>query len=954
MVHQDPASEGTLEELRRVVLALPHMPHNIVDDTRHEKVLSYISAFIAQEDPALYHTMLMDWAILDIFEQCLAPGQDYRVSCVALRLLGYLLKHNTVTDTTLTKSKEPFSVWQMLETRYRTTILDFIINNTAGTEALTRFACWSALEQVATHDAGVQWLISTGRIAEAVNTALKDTSSYVLEAACRFLVAIIENRGIEKTTAHDVLMDTLLGSISLYNLIHTMLLDKASERNRLAGLEFLWVVTNARSERCLAFLKQSQLFFSYMELLMDDSRLVRSRSLDIFSILLESSPFPLAILGKDTSSSCNMDVDRSEDEALVDCYKYLLENDIHSLMSQSDSLKALHVATGILDAMIKPLSTFKEMHGQGTEFKDIILSIVLWIIQAMQVYTKGDPQEWQHIHVLAVSIVGHGKLAHLLNNEGFQQRIKSNSHAKPVRGGASTKNRSGTLPKTIVLSALKALQSLATLFPQTVEQSVSINIVLSILFDEKLCADQRVVKACLATLPIVLKTKVQNGHLLDDQLFSSAMKVILGLLQRPDGGSTLLRLTLSTLQEFFADDTLGRVLVEEKVGKDLADSLSVKLYDTEWDVRDNAVEFIGNLFVKGGPDHGVAWALKYDQLESIFLKLMDEEAYVRAASIHAFEKIMRDARGWKGMRASQLEDRLSRQLPVLIRDSEAFVRRAVLEVMICLVSERESGTVLMVNGTDLFVDFTFMYKLTLDDPDWEVRIRACEFLAAVWEHCVALDERADYRERAAKRMKDAVAQAKVSDMAMKKDADISSSSISTSSPLPPNWWFYDIKGDKILLEATQDASRMVRLSSVETLKKIKASIEARLGSEGSYPDLLQQRQVVSEPVKEDDGDDVVAYEGNGTSKKRREMTTGTEMQTETGSGTKSGTRTSVESKHPHAAFYQALDELDFIRLDASTSVEQLYQEVLDVERVEDVVMAESENPNDGNNVLDCY
>lgn len=56
-----------------------------------------------------------------------------------------------------------------------------------------------------------------------------------------------------------------------------------------------------------------------MSLLTDDSRLVRSRSLDIFSILLDSTPYPLGILGSDKDVSSTMDVDRSEDEALVDC-----------------------------------------------------------------------------------------------------------------------------------------------------------------------------------------------------------------------------------------------------------------------------------------------------------------------------------------------------------------------------------------------------------------------------------------------------------------------------------------------------------------------------------------------------------------------------------------------------------------------------------------------------------
>ncbi|KAG0329114.1 hypothetical protein BG004_002398, partial [Podila humilis] len=702
MVHQDLASEGTLEELKRVVEALPRMPHNIVDDTRHEKVLSYVSAFIAQEDPALIHTMVA----------CLAPGQDYRVSCVALRLLGFLLKHDTVTDATLYKEGEPNTVWQCLEQQYQSTVLDFMIKNTTGEEALTRYSCWFALEKAVGYDAGAQWLMTTGMVANSVNTALKDTSSYVLEAACRFLVAIIENRGIEKTTAHDALMDTLLESISLYHLIQSMLADQTSEKNRLAGLEFLWIVTNKRSERCQAFLKQSQLFCTYMSLLADDSRLVRSRSLDIMSILLESTPYPLNILKNDMDSTgVTMDVDSSEDEALVECYNYLLEHDVRSLMIQSsDSLKALHVATGILDSMIKPLSTHRDMSGLGTHFKAILLSIILWIIQAMQEYSKGNRDAWQHIHISTVIVQGDGQLAKLLNTDGFQEKVKLHSKSKPMqsRGGAGGRggfgSRGGTLPKTIVLSALKALQDMAKLFPEIVEQSVAINTVLSILFDTKLCADQRVFKACLTTLPVVLKTKVHNGHLLDDgQLFSSAMNVVLDLLNTKastaTNGSTSLKLTLTAIQEFFADDTLGRVLVQEE----LADSIEVKLYDAEWDIRDNAVEFIGALFAPGGPEHGVEWALKHDQLESVFNKLTDEEAYVRATSIHAFETIMRDSRGWKGMCIKQLESRFSRQLPELIRDSEAFVRRAVLEAMICLVGERESGTVLMVNGTDLFV-----------------------------------------------------------------------------------------------------------------------------------------------------------------------------------------------------------------------------------------------------------
>lgn len=85
MTHvQSATSEKTLDELRRVVVNLPTMPKNIVDDTRHEKVLSYVAAFIAQADPTLMQTMLREWAILDIFQVRLITMSCLYFWCIAL------------------------------------------------------------------------------------------------------------------------------------------------------------------------------------------------------------------------------------------------------------------------------------------------------------------------------------------------------------------------------------------------------------------------------------------------------------------------------------------------------------------------------------------------------------------------------------------------------------------------------------------------------------------------------------------------------------------------------------------------------------------------------------------------------------------------------------------------------------------------------------------------------
>jgi hypothetical protein len=185
---------------------------------------------------------------------------------------------------------------------------------------------------------------------------------------------------------------------------------------------------------------------------------------------------------------------------------------------------------------------------------------------------------------------------------------------------------------------------------------------------------------------------------------------------------------------------------------------------------------------------------------------------------------------------------------------------------------------------------------------------------------MALDEKVDYRVRAAKRLKD-------SDSEHQED---------TPPPRPSSWWFYDIKGDQILVEASQDSSRLVRLASVETLKQIKASLEQR---QGSFMYSTATNGTGSEQGAIDDD-----------RQRKRPVGVGTNRDDSLPASVDSN----MTGQHPHAQFYAVLCGLNFERLDATTSVEQLYEEVLNVERVEDVVMAESEKPNDGNNILDCY
>ena len=48
------------------------------------------------------------------------------------------------------------SVWRRLETQYPS-VLEYMIDNTFGQEALTRYSCWFALERAVQYDKGAQW-----------------------------------------------------------------------------------------------------------------------------------------------------------------------------------------------------------------------------------------------------------------------------------------------------------------------------------------------------------------------------------------------------------------------------------------------------------------------------------------------------------------------------------------------------------------------------------------------------------------------------------------------------------------------------------------------------------------------------------------------------------------------------------------------------------------------------
>ena len=57
-----------MEKLQKVVKSLPYMSKDIVDDTIHEKVLSYLSEYASQGPETV--AKFIEWNILDIIRVC--------------------------------------------------------------------------------------------------------------------------------------------------------------------------------------------------------------------------------------------------------------------------------------------------------------------------------------------------------------------------------------------------------------------------------------------------------------------------------------------------------------------------------------------------------------------------------------------------------------------------------------------------------------------------------------------------------------------------------------------------------------------------------------------------------------------------------------------------------------------------------------------------------------------
>ncbi|RIA87613.1 armadillo-type protein [Glomus cerebriforme] len=849
-----------MEKLQNVVKSLPHMSKDIVDDTIHEKVLSYLSEYASQGPEAV--AKFLEWNILDIIHTCIVKVhenvQDCRIMALSIRFLARLLANDDRHNTPL---------FSQLYTNY-IGILYFILDNAFNEAALMRYSCIEALEQIVTYNLGAKWFLESNKSHQIVAKCYDDSSTYVTVAASKLLLSIINSCSLfaklsltpnwKNTETQDALMEFLITSLDLFNKINQLMFDSSVDiSRRLEALQLIWTLANSRTNNAIEFLKQGHLLNQLNVLLTDPDRNIRARANDILCIVLEWVPDPISLFKK----SGSLDTKDSTTETL----NYIINDFVFPLWNTDSNFEMVTMAVNVLESSIRLV----ERVSKG---KIIVASVFMdLLIFLLSFATNQENPATFHFEVLY--------------ENGTFEKLKKLFHTK--RNFASR--------KSLILNILHTIRVISQKNAAAVANTSSICVILDILFMPEYNTDQRIMKEALSIIPVVLFTKIDYNKINDQEIVNKTLQTIQFLALDSKIECRGMILLLEAMQKLLCANVMGRYILNSKYGKEWADTLIFRACDLRWDIRDSILEFIGGLLDKSSNvGSGVNFVLKYDLSKVVFAKINDEEPYVRASCLKAIKNIIRNPKGWQYVVSGRMQEDIALKLPSMMRDSEAFVRRAVMELMVCFIVERDCGTILLDDRNAEIMNPKIIDKI-MDDPDFYVRISGCQFLASIWDHCE--QDRLSYGQKRTKHNK----------------------SISGGSLLigQDSSWFYWLEGDKLLVAAAEDSSRLVRDEVLVILKRLKYYLEKVVSNQdhGLLPTPNNSDSQISHKRLIDES-------------------------------------TSLKQKHYN--FYQNICLIDFERLEATIDVEHLYKEAL--ESVSTKMMIETDMMEDGNDdyAMDCY
>ncbi|KAJ2009719.1 hypothetical protein GGI04_000209 [Coemansia thaxteri] len=252
--------------MRGVLEQLPAMSGKIVDDTRHEKVLSYMGLFL--ESPNSIE-QLMDWGLLDVAWRCIQADSDYRVSAVAVRFLG----------DCLVAPAQGRRVWQAMNHGDGKRVLRWIVSNVDSQHALVRFSCLYFVRQAASM--GDERFIALADDIDYQRYLLRrllDSSYFVVTEACALLGCMFYRAGT---------MDPPL--CGLVERLACRPFDKQPTPHKTAVLAAASTLFSIHAEPVRVYALEQFSLDRLQPYLFDNDRLIRDRALDVLELTLRAS-----------------------------------------------------------------------------------------------------------------------------------------------------------------------------------------------------------------------------------------------------------------------------------------------------------------------------------------------------------------------------------------------------------------------------------------------------------------------------------------------------------------------------------------------------------------------------------------------------------------------------------------------------------------------------------------
>ncbi|ORZ07916.1 hypothetical protein BCR42DRAFT_425720 [Absidia repens] len=663
-------------------------------------------------------------------------------------------------------------------------LLTMMVSGLRTSEPALRCASLEACQGMIHVTQGIVWLLQNNDAKSLIALSLMDESIYVVTQGCKFYLFMMEQENTSEE--YKQLCQHMDPSVQIKHFLeqqhHPSLL--------MAALEFCWTFSNSTCSSVFCYLARTHLLVTLPNLLQLNNRIIRKRVIEIFSTLFRHSSSPIQLLTSNYSdeeeaygggdhNEDNVDQIDQQQQHLRETYTFINATYTNMMTESPTSMDDVCTSIETLQASLELIARLKQ--DQPTA---LTMAFVTDSIQS-----SNDTL----MELLNVCMVKRAKNEQLIK---VAELIQESS--RPI-----------FLQRKLLQVVLQTFHLLVEKFSLQIKIADILEAGLQVLSSPSFANDQRLLKSCLQLVS-------KSLHCLSNRVSSMELqptffKFMMLLIDKMDDGclsSQNLTLVLSTLDELLGHEPFESHFLGQNTLRPLMNAIRLKFVDVEWDVRDAMIEFVGGLFEPGAKGDAtlknkIDFAISLDLPLLVLDRIKDQEPYVRASALKTVQIMMKTGPGWNFIQQHEQLRSFSRTLPRLLYDTEAFVRRATLDAMSCLVEHRSCEGLLLTQPDQVAMDHkdtlsTDTLSMLMNDDDIEVRIRLCRLLDHMWQ--LKMQERDQ----------------------SKRHTSILLTQDNQSLTLS---YFYFLHGDHWLLELIKDSQRLVRLEAMQVIERILTTYE---------------------------------------------------------------------------------------------------------------------------------